>query len=194
MSDPSPEQSPEELTRFLNLLGKEAAEGEALIPVIHNEMRMIAEACMRGELPGGTLQATALVNEAFLRLFKPDRVEWQGRSHFFALAARAMRRLLVDQSRRHRRGGLKRVDAPTLGEAITQASNIDTDLIDLDAALQELAALDERQEKVVELKYFAGLEVRQIAELMELSVSTIEREWRSARAWLARRMGVADTE
>jgi RNA polymerase sigma factor (TIGR02999 family) len=180
---------PEALTRFLNQLGNGASDDPTrLMSILYAELRAIAEGCLRGERPGHTLQATALVHEAYVKLFDPRQVEWKGRKHFYVVAAKVMRRLLVDQARRRKRRGRDR-NPPTLDLAIAAASGIPVDLIDLDAALDELAALDERQSRVVELKYFGGLEVADVARVLDASVTTVERDWRSARAWLASRLG-----
>lgn len=189
MSEPAPEQSPAELTRFLNDLGRGAPpESTQFVQLVYAELKAIAEGCFRRENPGNTLQATALVNEVFLKLFDRSSIEWNGRRHFYAVAAKAMRRLLVDSARsRKRRGNAE--TPPTLDLAIADASGIEVDLIDLNAALDELAALDARQSRVVELKYFGGLEVEQVAEVLDVSKTTVERDWRSAKAWLAQRLG-----
>ena len=189
MSEPRPEPSPAELTRFLNDLGRGAApDTTQMIQIVYGELKAIAEGCVRAEQPGHTLQATALVNEAFVRLFDQRQVEWAGRKHFYAVAAKAMRCLLVDHARRRKRQA-NPAEPATLDRTIAEASGITVDLIDLDAALDELAALDERQSRVVELKYFGGLEVAEVARVLEVSKTTVEREWRSAKAWLARRLG-----
>lgn len=180
---------PEALTRFLNQLGNgESTDTTRLMSILYAELKTIAEGCLKGERPEHTLQATALVHETFVKLFDSQHVEWKGRKHFYVVAAKVMRRLLVDQARRRQRG---RRDAspPTLDRAIADASGIPVDLIDLDAALDELAELDERQSRVVELKYFGGLAVADVAKVLDTSVTTVEREWRSARAWLASRLG-----
>lgn len=187
MPEPAPEHRPAELTRFLNDLGRGTTpDTTQMIQIVYAELKAIAEGCFRSERAGQTLQATALVNEVFVKLFDQNRVEWAGRKHFFAVAARAMRRLLVDQARRRQRRA--KAEA-TLDRAIADASGITVDLIDLDTALDELAALDARQSRVVELKYFGGLEVADVARVLEVSKTTVEREWRSAKAWLARRLG-----
>jgi len=181
------ERSTSELTRFLNELGTgESADAAGLMPVVMRELKAIAEACFRSERPGNTLQATALVNEAFVKLFDGPKVEWNGRKHFYAVAAKAMRHLLVDQARRRERRGAR--EHQTLDRAIAAASGIDVDLIDLDEALRELADLDDREARVVELRYFGGLENREVARVLDVSVKTVERDWRSAKAWLADRL------
>ena len=180
-------RSEAELTRFLNELGAgESTDTTRLMPVVFEELKAIAESCFQRENPGNTLQATALVNAAYVKLFDQRRVEWSGRKHFYAVAAKAMRNLLVDQARRRRRA-----EPMTIDRAIASASGIDVDLIDLDAALTELATLDERQSAVVELKYFGGLTIAEIAPMLEISTATVEREWRSAKAWLADRLAAS---
>ncbi|NOT30832.1 MAG: sigma-70 family RNA polymerase sigma factor [Planctomycetes bacterium] len=179
-----------ELTRFLNDLARgKAAAAETLMPFVYAELRGIAESHLRGQAPRHTLQPTALVHEAFLKLFDPDRVGWNDRKHFFALAAKAMRQVLVDHARRARR--LKRGDGRlcvALDEHVAGPAGTATDLVDLNLALDELGALDERQGRIVELRYFGGLEVQEVAEVLAVSTSTVEREWRTARAWLGVRL------
>lgn len=185
---PRRERSADELTRLLNELGRGATpDTTEMVRIVYAELKAIAEGCLSAERPGITLQATALVNEAFVKLFGRRDVEWEGRRHFYAVAAIAMRRLLVDAARRQRRR--PRADTPTLEEAIAAGSGIEVDLIDLDAALDELAELDARQSQIVELKYFGGLAVADVARVLDLSKTTVEREWRAAKAWLARRLG-----
>jgi len=186
------EPSAAELTVFLDALRDgDAPEAEAaLMPHLYAELRVIATACMRGQRPDHTLQPTALVSEAYLKLFQRTDAQWNDRKHFFALAAKAMRQLLVDHARgrsRAKRGGDRQ--QVTLDAAIAEAGAIDHDLLDLDAALSELAELDEQQARVVELRYFGGLEMAQIADVLGVSLSTVEREWRASRAWLGVRMG-----
>ncbi len=193
MSEPTAEPGPKptiaELTRYLNELGRgDAGAPTQLIDVVYAELRAIAVAYLRSERPAHGLQATVLVHEAFVKLFDHRQVEWTGRKHFYAAAAKAMRRLLVDEARRRQRR-VPTEQTPTLDRAIADASGIEVDLIDLDVALDELARLDARQSRVVEFKYFGGLEVDEVARVLEVSTTTVEREWRSAKAWLARRLG-----
>jgi RNA polymerase sigma factor (TIGR02999 family) len=171
--------------------GRKDAAGEVL-PLIYAELHRIAERHMRAERAGHTLQATQLVHDAFLKLVDQDRVQWQDRAHFFAVASQAMRRLLVDHARARvaakRGAGAARV--PLTG-AITLAAEPAMgveDLLSLDAALEELAALDPRQARVVELRYFGGLEIEEAAESLSISPATLKREWAMARAWLHRRL------
>ena len=183
--------NPAELTRFLNDLGLGHSEAEGdLMPHVFGELRRIAAAYLRGDRPGETLQPTALVNEAYLKLFGSAELEWDSRKHFFVVAAKAMRQLVIDHARRRsseKRGGGRQ--AVTLDEHVAQATGIDFDLVDLDAALVEFEALDERRCRVVELRYFAGLEVEEVARVLDVSTTTVERDWRFARAWLGRRLG-----
>ena len=161
-----------------------------LIPLIYKELRQMAGACMRGERPGHTLQATALVNEAYMRMVGSRPVEWQNRAHFFAIAAHTMREVLLDYARRSRaakRGGAdaRQVD---LDEQFPIASDKLEEVIAIDEALERLALIDPRQSRIVELRFFAGLNVEEAAEVMGVSPKTIKREWRSAKAWLHREM------
>lgn len=181
--------SPEELTGFLNDLAHGRVEaGATLMPYVYAELRAIAEGYLQRRADRA-LQPTELISEAFLRLLRSDGVSWNDRRHFFALAAKAMRQLLIDEARR--RGRLKRGEgrrAVTLDEAFVGTDGPPMDLLDLDQALEELSGLDPRQGRVVELRFFGGLDVDQVAETLEVSKSTVEREWRSARAWLGHRL------
>jgi RNA polymerase sigma-70 factor (ECF subfamily) len=160
-----------------------------LIPLVHRELRQIAKRCMRGERAGHSLQATALVNEAFLRLVDAQHVNWQNRTHFLAVAARLMRRILVDHARSkgyQKRGG-GRVNV-TLDAALVVTDESRPDLVALDDALMALAAVDERKSCVIELRFFGGLSVEETAAFLKVSPETIKRDWRLAKAWLAREM------
>jgi len=191
MEDASHTGPDPDLTLALRGLGARRPEAaELLLPAIVSELRSVAQAYLGGRSASHTLQPTALVNEVFLRLFGAEALaSVRDRSHFFALAARAMRQILIDHARARRargeHGGTPEVtiDGP-LGMGATSAD----DLLDVDAALSELAHLDERQARIVELRFFAGLEVEEVAGVLDVSVSTVEREWRAARAWLARRL------
>lgn len=176
------------MTRFLNELGRgETSDTDQMFGFVYAELKAIAVGYLRSERPGHDLRTTTLVHQTYLKLFDRRQVEWAGRQHFFAVAAKAMRFLLVDEARRRKRR-IATEDAPTLDVAITKASGIEVDLIDLDTALDELALLDPQQSRVVELKYFGGLEVAEVARVLEVSVTTVEREWRSAKVWLADRL------
>lgn len=157
--------------------------------LVYDELRRRAAAYLRRERVGHTLQPTALVHEAYLRLVEQDRVVWQGRAHFLAIAASMMRRVLMDHGRRQkagkRGGGGTRV---TLDEAFSLVSPRGLDLLALDTALSELAAIDEQQARIVELRAFGGLEVEETAEVLGISTATVKRHWAFALAWLQRRL------
>jgi RNA polymerase sigma factor (TIGR02999 family) len=158
---------------------------DALTPLVYDHLHRLARHYMAGERPGQTLQATALVNEAYLRLVDSGRVHWQNRAHFFALAAQLMRRILVDAARA--RGNQKRggdLHKTALDEALVISNQPDADLVALDDALVELAAVDRRKAQVVELRFFGGLEEKEIAQVLDISVDTVQRDWKTARAWL----------
>jgi RNA polymerase sigma factor (TIGR02999 family) len=163
---------------------------EQIVPRVHDELQKIARRCMRGERKDHTLQATALLNEAFLRLIDVRQVNWQNRTHFLAMSARIMRRVLVDAARARqyqRRGaGALRV---SLDEALLVGEAPDVDVIALSEALDEFAQLDERKSRVVELRYFGGLTVEETAEALSISPVTVARDWRLAKAWLRRKVG-----
>lgn len=168
--------------------GDEAAL-DRLVPLVHDELRRIARRCMAAERPGATLQATALVNEAFLRLVDVQRVNWRNRTHFLAMAARLMRRVLVDAARAKqadKRGGDPlRV---TLDEALFPGQARAIELVKLDDALASLAALAGRKAQVVELRFFSGLTLEETAEALGVSTKTVMRDWEFAKAWLQREM------
>jgi RNA polymerase sigma factor (TIGR02999 family) len=165
--------------------GGDAKALDALTPVVYDHLYKLARHYMAGERPGHTLQPTALVNEAYIRLIDSRRVEWQNRDHFFVLAAQLMRRILVDFSRsqgnQKRGGGLHRT---TLDDALAAVSQPGSDLVALDDALQDLAAMDPRKAQVVELRFFGGIEEKEIARILQVSVDTVQRDWKAARAWL----------
>ena len=169
--------------------GDESALRE-LIPLVHAELRNLARRLMRGERGGHTLQTTALVNEAYVRLVDVTRVRWQDRAHFFAMSARLMRRILVDHARSRaysKRGGRARHIA--LDEALVGAEK-SADLVALDDALAALAVLDERKSQVVELRFFGGLTVDETAEALHISPETVARDWRFAKTWLMRELSI----
>jgi len=160
---------------------------DALVPLVYDELRRLAQLYLSREKPGHTLSSTALVHEAYLRLVRQEDMSWQNRAHFFAVAARMMRRILVDHARKHnyaKRGG----GAMTLSldEAVAPAKERELDLVALDDALEALAKLDERQCRMVELRFFGGLSIEETSEVMGVSTPTVKREWASARAWLYR--------
>jgi RNA polymerase sigma factor (TIGR02999 family) len=173
------------------LLAWRAGDEEALAqltPLVHQELRRIARRCMRGERAGHSLQATALVHEAYLRLVDAQHVNWQNRAHFLAMAARLMRRVLVDVARAERSqkrgGGAVQV---SLSDALL-TSEEDPHLIALDDALRALAKVDERRSRVVELRFFGGLSMAETAEVLSISPETVMRDWKLARAWLRREL------
>ena len=162
---------------------------DRLVPIVHGELRRIARRCMAGERAGHSLQATALVNEAYLRLIDVQHVNWQNRAHFLAMSARLMRRILVDYARskgyQKRGGGAVEV---TFDEGLPVAVEPAMDLVALDDALKVLATMDERKSRVVELRFFGGLSVEETATVLEVSPETIMREWKMAKAWLMREL------
>ncbi|MDX2147561.1 MAG: sigma-70 family RNA polymerase sigma factor [Planctomycetota bacterium] len=163
---------------------------EQLAPIVMHELRAIADRAMKRETPGHTLQPTLLANEAFMRLVGNDAIDWSDRSHFFALAARNIRRILVDHARarsaQKRGGGPDRLARVTLDFAEGVASrSSDLDVTDVDDALTKLAALDPRQAQVVELRFFGGLTSEQTAQLLGVSKRTVDEDWAMARAWLS---------
>jgi RNA polymerase sigma-70 factor, ECF subfamily len=163
----------------------DAAALERLIPVVYQELRRMAERYLRQENSGHTLQPTALVHEAYLRLIDQTQVEWQNRAHFFGIAAQMMRRILVDHAKAKQRdkrgaGALKL----SLDETLNYGQERAGELVALDDALQHLAALDERKSRVIELRYFGGLSVEETAQVLNVSRQTVIRDWNMARAWL----------
>lgn len=162
---------------------------DRLMPMVHEELHRLARREMRGERTGHTLQTTALVNEAYLRLIDARRVHWHDRAHFFALSARLMRRILVDHARSRqylkRGGGAKQI---TLDDALVVAEARSADLIALDDALQALAAVDPRKSQVIEMRYFGGLTVDETAEALSISPETVTRDWRFGKVWLLRKL------
>jgi RNA polymerase sigma factor (TIGR02999 family) len=162
---------------------------DRLMPLVHDELHLLAHRYMAGERPGHPLQTTALVNEAYLRLVDSSRVRWQSRAHFFAVSATLMRRILVDAARARRQ--LKRggdVIQVSLDEAMGIPSEPGADVIALDAALTALAAFDERKSRIVELRFFGGLTVEETAEVLKVSVMTVMRDWSLAKVWLLREL------
>jgi RNA polymerase sigma factor (TIGR02999 family) len=168
---------------------------DRLAPLVNDELRRIARRYMRRERPGHTLQATALVNEAYLRLVDVKRVHWQSRAHFFAMAARMMRRILVDHARARengkRGGGIHKV---SLDETAVIATEPAQDLVGLDAALRRLQAAYPRKGQIVELRFFGGLSLEETAEAMHVSIDTVKRDWRFAKLWLLRELRGAPPE
>jgi RNA polymerase sigma factor (TIGR02999 family) len=192
MSSEDPGTSPGEVTRLLIAWNEgDRAAVERLMPLVYGELRRIAERQFRRERAGHTLQPTAVVHEAYFRLVDQTRVTWKNRGHFFAIAAQAMRRILIDHARAReadKRGGREERVTLDLGIASPEPAD-DVDLLALDEALVRLKALDEPQARIVELRFFGGLSIDETAEVMETSPSSIKREFRSARAWLFRELG-----
>ena len=190
------EPSPQDITRLL-ARWSDGDEGALtfLTPLIYGELRRKAAYLLRNERQGHTLQATALVNEVFLKLEGNAKVQWQNRSHFFAVAARAMRRILVDYARQHRRDkrGGGAVFVP-LDEALAVSPEVSADLLLLDQALDRLLAVDPRKAKVVELRFFGGLENDETARVLQVSPNTVMRDWNLAKAWLRREMEASETK
>jgi RNA polymerase sigma-70 factor, ECF subfamily len=165
---------------------------EKLTPIVYDELRRLARRHMKGERPGHSLQTTALANEAYMRLVDYKRMQWQNRAHFFAVSSQLMRRILVDHARRH---NLKRgagVQHVSLEQAAVLGADGDTDLVALDDAMNALSRIDPRKVQVVEMRFFGGLSVDEIAEVLKVSTVTVKRDWRTARTWLYRELtGVA---
>jgi RNA polymerase sigma-70 factor (ECF subfamily) len=168
--------------------GDESALDE-LVSLVYDELRRLASYYLRHQEIGHTLQATALVNEAFIRLMGVKETRWENRAHFFAVAAKAMRQIIIDHARSHKRlkrGGGQQAISIDGAAAITQEQA--GDMIALDEALNSLAAIDERKGRVVELRFFGGLNTDEIAEVLKISAPTVQREWRMAKAWLYREL------
>lgn len=177
---------PGDVTELLQSISDGSANAaDLLFPRVYDELKHIAAVRLRSERAGHTLSSTALVHEAYMKLVNQDRVVWQNRAHFFAVAARAMRRVLLDHAiarKAEKRGG----GAPmvTLGsDSVAQESNVE-DVIAVDEALSRLAELDERQARVVELRFFGGMKLEEIAEVLDVSLASVNRDWRLARAFL----------
>jgi RNA polymerase sigma-70 factor (ECF subfamily) len=167
-----------------------------LTPIVYAELHRLARRCLRGEHPGHSLQTTALVNEAYIRLVDYKRMQWQDRAHFFAVSAQLMRRILVEHARRRnlkRGGGIQHV---ALEEAAIVGATPDTEagFIALDQALNELGKLDARKVQVVEMRFFGGLSVEETAEVLKVSTVTVKRDWKVAKLWLYRQLTSGDTD
>src|SRR6266850_4835227 len=178
--------SPEQVTQLLVAWGDgDGAALDKLMPLVHEELRRLAHHYMRGEGPGNTMQTSALVNEAYLRLADQTNPHWQNRAHFFAVAARAMRQILVSYARSQRSqkrgGGALKVE---FDEAALVSPEQSQEIVDLHEALQRLATLDSRKAQVVELKYFGGLNYDEMAEVLKISRVTVRRDWEFAKVWL----------
>lgn len=177
---------PANITQFLAQVREGKPDSERrLFDLVYQELHRLASGLMRRERRDHTLQASALVNEAYLRLVGHQDIDWESRSHFYMAAAQVMRRILIDHARKRQAGkrftGIRRVD---LHEAMTVAEENDGQLLDLDSALNRLAAIDPRQSKIVELRFFAGLTVDETARVLSVSEKTVKRDWAVARAWL----------
>jgi len=179
-----------EVTRLLaDLSGGNRAVVDQLLPLVYDELRQLAGGRLRGERPGHTLQATALVHEAYMRLVDQRGVTWQNRAHFFGIAAQLMRRILIDYARGRqtdKRGGA--FQRASLDEALIVSEDRGAELLALDTALLALAEVDPQQAKVVELRFFGGLSVEESAEVIGISPATVKRDWSMAKAWLHREL------
>jgi RNA polymerase sigma factor (TIGR02999 family) len=167
--------------------GGDRAALDALVPVVYKELHRLAHCELRKERPDHTLQSTALVHEAYFRLVGQSLPQWESRTHFFAIAAQLMRQILVDYARRHRAS--KRgsgVCMLTLDDAVLLPQRKDVDVVAIDDALNALAEIDPRQSRIVELRFFAGLSLQEISEVMGIATATVQRDWTAARAWLHR--------
>lgn len=165
---------------------------DALLPLVYSELRKLADHYLRQERPDHTLQATALVHEAYLRLVDQTNISWQNRAHFFSVAAQVMRHILVDHARAHRaekRGGGEH--KLSLDEAVSFFAERDVNLVVLDEALNELAQLDSQQSRVVELRFFGGMTIEEIAEVLKITPGTVRYDWRMAKAWLHRALSAS---
>lgn len=185
-----------EITKLLQAWSNGDSQALAkLIPLVDHELRKIAHAYMGRESPGHTLQTTALVDEAIIRLMEGDKISWQSRTHFYSLVARRMRQILIEHARQQltaKRGN--RSEHIDVAEAVFLSSEASQEMIILDEVLMKLAKLDERKARIVEYRYFGGFTLEEVADLLGVSQSTVEREWRLARAWLRREMTTADED
>jgi RNA polymerase sigma factor (TIGR02999 family) len=184
------QNSTHEITKLLQgWQGRDRAALDALLPAVYQELRRLAHYELRNERPDHTLQSAALVNEAYLRLFRMQPPQWESRTHFFAIAAQLIRQILVDYARRRRAGkrGAGQVAVP-LEDASQLSRGKGIDVVLLDDALKALAELDPRKAKVVELRFFGGLTFAETAEVLDVSAVTVSRDWSTARAWLHREM------
>ena len=177
---------PKDVTQLLVDWGKGDKQAlDGLMPLVYDELHRIASRYLRRERQGHTLQTTALINEAYLRIVDQNRVNWQNRAHFFGVAAQIMRRILIDHARSHlyakRGGGAQKL---TLDEAIATPQERDLDLVALDDALTTLAEIDPQQSRIIELRFFGGLTIEETAEALSISPATVKRDWNMARAWL----------
>ena len=179
-----------DITRILRAWsGGDREAVDDLIPLVYDELHKVAAQYLRKQRPDHTLQPTALVNEAYLKLIDISNVSWEDRAHFFAVASQTMRHVLVDHARGRNRekrgGGAQKV---SLDEAVSFADNQEVDLLALDEAMRALAEIDDQQSRIVELRFFGGLTVEETAVVLRISPATVKREWRIAKAWLHKRM------
>jgi RNA polymerase sigma factor (TIGR02999 family) len=183
-----------DVTRLLQAWSEgDASARDRLIPLVYEELRRRAAAHLRRESRHNTLQPTALVHEAYLRLVDQRRAAWQNRAQFFAVASQMMRRILVDRARARKRAKREgRWARVTLDEAVMLERPRDVDVLDLDLALTHLSEFDERKSRIAELRFFAGLTLEETGEALGLSIATVERDWRAARAWLFKTLRPAD--
>jgi RNA polymerase sigma factor (TIGR02999 family) len=184
-------QKPEGITQLLVDWSKGDQKAlDKLMPLVYSELRRLAGNYLRRERPGHTLQPTALVNEAYLKLIDQRSAKWQNRAQFFGVAAQLMRRILVDHARQHQ--AAKRGGSDQQRLSITSAERLvkqpEVDLLALNEALEELATLDPQQERIVELRFFGGLSIEETAEVLHIGHATVERDWKMARAWLRRKL------
>lgn len=191
-----PAHSSRETTRLLADLERgDVTAAEKLLPLVYDELRAVADRFFRRQPADHTLQPTALVHEAYIRLIQRKDENWSGRAHFFAVACRAMRQILINHAERRaaaKRGGDRR--KLTLSEGLTPTPQCDVDLLALDEALTRLFALSERAGKVVELRFFGGLAVEEVAHVLNVSKRTVEGDWQMARAWLSRELSEGGAE
>lgn len=181
---------PRDVTLLLDQINKgDSKAPEELLSLVYDELRKLASGYLKNERQDHTLQATALVHEAYIRLVDWENVSWQNRSHFFAVSAQVMRNILVDHARKKKAeihgGNLQKL---AIDEAISFSKQTEIDLVDLDDALMELTELDPRQAKIVELRFFAGLTIEETAHALDVSRMTVSRDWNFAKAWLYRRL------
>jgi RNA polymerase sigma factor (TIGR02999 family) len=184
-----------EITKLLHAWSEgDQSALDKLTPIVYDELRRLAGGYMKRERPGHSLQTTALVNEAYMRLVDYKRMKWQDRAHFFAVSAQLIRRILVEHARRHnlkRGGGTQHV---SLEEAAVVGGGRSADLVALDEAMKTLARLDPRKEQVVEMRFFGGLSVEETAEVLNVSPVTVMRDWSTAKAWLYRELAGGKTD
>lgn len=187
---PSKPPAPGDITGLLRSWSEgDQSALQKLTPIVYEELHRLADRYMRRERPGHSLQATALVNEAYMRLVDYKRMQWQNRAHFFAVSAQLIRRILIEHARRRnlkRGGGIRHL---SLDEAVVVGSKRTADLVALDDAMKALAQLDPRKERVVEMRFFGGLSVEETAEVLKVSSVTVMRDWSTAKAWLYRELG-----